>query len=82
MTDDMTIELDGEQYVVRAEGDGLQVGRRVGGRVGGDVTWLDAVDGGLLPAPAREALERGDTADESLRTAVRGVVGAETHRGG
>jgi hypothetical protein len=78
MTDDMTIELDGEQYVVRAEGDGLQVGRRVGG----DVTWLDAVDGGLLPAPAREALERGDTADESLRTAVRGVVGAETHRGG
>jgi hypothetical protein len=78
MTDDMTIELDGEQYVVRVEGDGLQVGRRVGG----DVTWLDAVDGGLLPAPAREALERGDTADESLRTAVRGVVGAETHRGG
>jgi hypothetical protein len=78
MTDDMTIELDGERYVVRPEGDGLQVGRRVDG----DVTWLDTVDGGLLPAPAREALERGDTSDESLRTAVRGVVGAETRRGG
>ena len=78
MTDDMTIELDGERYVVRAEGGGLQVGRRVGG----DITWLDTVDGGLLPAPAREALERGDTSDEALRTAVRGVVGAETHRGG
>ena len=78
MTDDMTIELDGERYVVRPEGDGLQVGRRVDG----EVTWLDTVDGGLLPAPAREALERGDTSDESLRTAVRGVVGAETRRGG
>jgi hypothetical protein len=78
MTDDMTIELDGEQYVVRPEGEGLQVGRRVDG----DVTWLDTVDGGLLPARAREALERGDTSDESLLTAVRGVVGAETRRGG
>ena len=78
MTDDMTIELDGEQYVVRPEGDGLQVGRRVDG----DVTWLDAVDADLLPAPAREALERGDTSDEALLTAVRGVVGAETRRGG
>jgi hypothetical protein len=78
MTDDMRIELDGEQYVVRPDGDGLQVGRRVGG----DVTWLDTVDGGLLPASARKALERGDTADESLRTAVRGVIGAETRRGG
>jgi hypothetical protein len=78
MTDDMTIELDGEQYVVRPEGDGLQVGRRAGG----DVTWLDTVDGGLLPAPARQALERGDSSDEFLLTAVRGVVGAETRRGG
>ena len=78
MTDDMTIALDGEQYVVRPEGDGLQVGRRVDG----DVTWLDTVDGGLLSAPAREALGRGDTSDESLLTAVRGVVGAETRRGG
>ena len=78
MTDDMTIDLDGEQYLVRPDGDGLQVGRRVGG----EVTWLDTVDGGLLPAPAREALGRGDTGDESLLTAVRGVVGAETRRGG
>ena len=78
MTDDMTIELDGEQYVVRPEGDGLKIGRRVGG----DVTWLDSVDGGLLPAPAREALDRGDTSDQSLLTDVRGVIGAETRRGG
>jgi hypothetical protein len=78
MTEDMTIELDGEQYVVRPEGEGLQVGRRAGG----EVTWLDTVDGGLLPAPAREALRRGDTSDESLRTAVRGIFQAETHRGG
>ena len=78
MTDDMTIELDGEEYVVRPDGEGLRVGRRVGG----DVTWLDSVDGGLLPGPAREALGRGDTSDESLRTAVRGIVGAETRRGG
>jgi hypothetical protein len=78
MTDDMTIELDGEQYVVRPDGDGLQVGRRVSG----EVTWLDSVDGDLLPPPAREALGRGDTSDESLMTAVRGVIGAETRRGG
>jgi hypothetical protein len=78
MTDDMTIDLDGEQYLVRPDGDGLQVGRRVGS----EVTWLDSVDGGLLPAPAREALGRGDTSDESLRTALRGIVGAETRRGG
>ena len=78
MTDDLTIELDGEQYVVRPDGEGLQIGRRVGG----EITWLDTVDGGLLPASAREALGRGDTSDESLRTAIRGVVEAETHRGG
>jgi hypothetical protein len=78
MTDDMTIDLDGEQYLVRPDGNGLQVGRRVGG----EVTWLDSVDGGLLPAPAREALGRGDTSDESLRTVLRGIVGAETRRGG
>ena len=78
MTDDMTIELDGEQYVVRPDGEALQVGRLVGG----EVTWLDTVAGSLLPDPAREALGRGDTSDESLRTAVRGVIGAETRRGG
>lgn len=77
MTDDMTITIDSEQYVLRAEGEGLQVGRRVGG----EVTWLDTVDAGLLPGPAREALDRGDTADEALMTAVRGVVQAEVERG-
>ncbi|MGY2082806.1 hypothetical protein [Blastococcus sp. SYSU DS0539] len=78
MTDDMTIQLDSEEYVLRREGDGLQIGRRVGG----DVTWLDTVEGSLLPAPAREALERGDTSDEALQRAVRGVVQAEVERGG
>ena len=74
----MTIELDGEQYVVRPEGGGLKIGRSVDG----DTTWLDTVDGDLLPGPAREALDRGDTSDASLQSAVRGVVQAETRRGG
>ena len=77
MTDDMTIRLDSDEYVLRRDGDGLQVGRRVSG----DVAWLDTVDLGLLPAPAREALERGDNADESLLTAVRGIARAEEDRG-
>lgn len=74
----MTIALDGEEYLVQPDGDGLQVGRRVDGAV----TWLDTVDGGLLPEPAREALRRGDTSDASLLAAVRAVVVAETRRGG
>ncbi len=78
MTDDMTIDLSGETYVLRREGEGVQVGRRVGG----EVTWLDTVDAGLLPGPAREALERGDTSDQALLTALRGVVQAEVERGG
>lgn len=78
MSDDVTIDLDGEQYVLQRDGDGLRVGRRVGG----DVTWLDTVDAGVLPGGARDALDRGDTSDESLRTAVRGVVQAEVERGG
>jgi hypothetical protein len=78
MSDDMTITIDGEQYVVRRDGDGMQVGRRVSG----DVAWLDTVDPGLLPAGAREALDRGDASDESLLTALRGVVRAEVERGG
>ena len=72
------MQLLGEEYVLRRGDEGLQVGRRVGG----DLTWLDTIDLGLLPAPAREALERGDTSDESLLTAVRGVVQAEVERGG
>ncbi len=78
MTDDMTIDLSGETYVLRREGAGVQVGRQVEG----DVTWLDTVDAGLLPERAREALDRGDTSDEALLTALRGVVQAEVERGG
>jgi hypothetical protein len=77
MTDDMTITVDSDEYVLRREGDDLQVGRRVAG----DVAWLDTVALGLLPGPAREALERGDNADESLLTAVRGIAQAEEDRG-
>ena len=78
MTDDMTIRLDSETYVLRPGDDGVQVGRRVDG----DVAWLDTVDAGLFPGAAREALERGDTSDEALLTALRGVVQAEVERGG
>ena len=78
MTDDMTIQLDSDEYVVRREGEGLRLGRRVGQ----DVTWLETVDLGLLPGQAREALERGDAADEALLTALRGVAQAEVERGG
>jgi hypothetical protein len=77
MTDDMTITVDGDEYVLRREGDDLQVGRRVAG----DVAWLDTVALGLLPRPAREALESGNGADESLLTAVRGIAQAEEDRG-
>ncbi|MCW2704172.1 MAG: uncharacterized protein JWQ37_2167 [Blastococcus sp.] len=78
MTDDMTIRVDSDEYVLRRDGDGLQVGRRVAG----DVAWLDTVDLGLLPGPAREALERGDTSDADLLIAVRGIAQAEDERGG
>jgi hypothetical protein len=78
MSDETTIRVDSEQYVIRPEGDGLQVGRRVGD----DVQWLDTVQLDLLPDQARQALERGDTSDESLVTALRGVVQAEVERGG
>jgi hypothetical protein len=78
MTDDMTIQLDSDEYVVRREGEGLRLGRRVGQ----DVAWLETVDLGLLPEPAREALDRGDASDEALLTALRGVTQAEVERGG
>ncbi|NEK59889.1 hypothetical protein GCU56_18705 [Geodermatophilus sabuli] len=78
MSDDMTVQIDSEQYVLRQEGGGLQVGRKVGG----DVAWLDTVDPDLLPGPAREALDRGDVSDAALVTALRGVVQAEVQRGG
>ena len=78
MSDEMTIRLDSEEYVLRPDGAALQVGRRVDG----DVTWLDTVDTGLLTEGARAALERGDTGDAELVTALRGVVQAEVQRGG
>jgi hypothetical protein len=74
---DMTIQIDNETYVLRKDGEGLQVGRQVGG----DVAWLETVDLTLFRGPAREALDRGDTSDEALLTAVRGVTQAETERG-
>ncbi|HEY0127391.1 MAG TPA: hypothetical protein VGB58_09670 [Blastococcus sp.] len=77
MSEDLTISIDSEHYVVRQDDDGLQVGRRNGD----DVVWLETVDLGLLPQPAREALERGDTSDEALLTALRGVTQAEAERG-
>jgi hypothetical protein len=78
MTDDLTMTIDNEDYVLRQDGDGLRMGRRLGG----DVAWLETVDLGLLPDPARNALERGDTSDEALLTALRGVAQAEVERGG
>jgi hypothetical protein len=77
MSDDMTIQIDSEQYVIRQDGEGLQVGRRNGD----DVAWLETVDLGLLPDKARAALDRGDTSDEALLTALRGVTQAEIERG-
>ena len=78
MTDDMTIRVDDDDYVLRADDDGLQVGRRVAG----EVAWLDTVELALLPAAARAAVERGDSSDEALLTAIRGIAQAEDERGG
>jgi hypothetical protein len=78
MSDSTTIELGGEEYLVQRDGDSLRLGRQVGG----DTTWLDEVDVSQLPAPAREALDRGDHADQTLQTALLGVVQAEVNRGG
>ena len=78
MTDDMTIQIDSDTYVLRQDGDGLQVGRRNGG----DVVWLDTVDLDLLPDSARQSLQRGETSDAALVLALRGIVQAEVERGG
>ncbi len=77
MTDGMTIRIDTGEYVLRTDADGLQVGRRNGS----DVVWLETVDLDLLPGPAREALDRGDTSDGALQTALPGIVEAEVERG-
>ena len=47
MTDDMRIRVGTEEFVLRADADGLQVGRQVAG----DVAWLDTVE--LLCSPPR-----------------------------
>ncbi len=78
MTDDMNIKIGSEEYVLRREGQGVQVGRRNGA----DIAWLDTVALDLLPGPAREALDRGDASDEALMTALRGITQAEVERGG
>jgi hypothetical protein len=78
MSEELSVRLDGEEYVLAPEGEQLRVGRRNGG----EVAWLDDVDTSLLSPSAREALERGDTSDEALMTAVRGVAQAEVERGG
>jgi hypothetical protein len=78
MSDFVNIRLDGEEYVLRPETGVLRVGRRVGG----DVTWLDDIDTSVFPDAARQAIDRGDAADQSLLTALRGVVQAEVERGG
>ena len=78
MSDSTTIRLGGEDYVVQPGEGVLKVGRPSGD----DVTWLDDVDLGLLPEPAREAVERGDLSAGALETALRGIVGAQVNRGG
>ena len=78
MSDEMTITVDSEEYVLRPEGGSVKVGRRVGG----DTAWLEDVDVATLPEGARSALERGDSSDAALVIALRGVVAAEVQRGG
>jgi hypothetical protein len=78
MSDDLTIRVDADEYVLRRDGENITVGRRVGG----DVAWLEEVDASLFPAAARDALERGDSSDDALLTALRGIAQAEVERGG
>jgi hypothetical protein len=77
MSDPTTIELGGEQYLVRPEGGVLKIGRPAGK----DVTWLDDLDLGLLPESARAAVESGDLGNPELAQALLGVVQAEADRG-
>src|SRR4028118_1976491 len=78
MSEEMTVTVDGEEYLVRPAGDSMKVGRRVGG----DTTWLEDVDVATLPEDARSALEREDSSDAALVLAVRGVVAPEGRPGG
>ena len=78
MTDELTLDLDGQTYVLEHVDGHVRVGRRAED----DVTWLETVDTGLLSEDARAALDEGDPSDEALLTAVRGVIAAEVERGG
>jgi hypothetical protein len=77
MSESTTIELGGEQYLVQREGDSLRLGRHVGK----DTIWLDDIEVSRLPGPAQQALDRGEHADQTLQTALLGVVRAEVDRG-
>jgi hypothetical protein len=77
MSDSTTIRLGGEEYLVQRDGGALRLGRRVGG----ETIWLDDIEVSRLPGPAQEALERGEHNDQTLQTALLGVVQAEVDRG-
>ena len=77
MSESTTIELGGERYLVQRSGDSLRLGRKVGE----DTTWLDEIEVSALPEAAQRALERGEHADQTLQTALLGVVRAEIDRG-
>ena len=77
MSESTTIQLGGEQYLVAREGGTLRLGRDVAG----ETTWLDDIEVSALPGPAQEALERGEHTDQTLQTALLGVVRAEVDRG-
>jgi hypothetical protein len=77
MTESTTIGLGGEEYLVQREGDALRLGRQVGE----DTVWLDDIEVSRLPGPAQEALARGEHDDQTLQTALLGVVRAEVDRG-
>lgn len=69
--------LEGEDYLVRIDGDELSIGQQAGG----ETTWFpDTVPLNSLPADARKAVEQGSD-DEALDTALRGVVSAFVDRG-
>ena len=77
MGESTTIELGGERYLVQRDGDAQKLGRQVGG----DTVWLDDIEVSRMPGPAQEALERGEHSDQTLQTALLGVVRAEVDRG-
>jgi hypothetical protein len=79
---DLSMRVGGEEYVLRHEGGDVRVGRRIGGGSPDDIAWLDDVDPELFSHEALDALDRGNSSDEALLIAVRGIVEAEVERGG